>query len=85
MSDDRERLRAEVRDLKLLLQHPGWAVIQRDAEEQAEAMQKSTLDVVKTIEDLAYRKGVVDTLRVVANYANVVAAMEASLDASDDV
>lgn len=81
MSEDRER--AELRDLKALLDHPGWIVFQRDAKEQLEALQTSTLESVKTIEDLAYRKGVVDTLKVIANYENVIAAAEQN--ASDDV
>lgn len=78
-----ERERAELEALKGLLQHPGWAVIQRDAQSQIDQMQASTLDVVKTIEDLAYRKGVVDTLRVIANYENVIAAAEANANADD--
>jgi hypothetical protein len=84
MSDERER--TEIQALKGLIEHPGWIVFQRDAKEQHDALQASTLDSIKTIEDLAYRKGVVDTLKVIVNYENVIAAAEENLaNASDDV
>lgn len=79
-----ERAAAEIRDLKLLMEHPGWLVFQRDAKDQLETLQLTALDSLKTIEDLAYRKGVVDTLKVIVNYNNLVEAAEAN-NASDDV
>ena len=73
-----ERAAAEIEDLRRLLEHPGWVVFSRDASEQLERLEKGALDEVKTIEDLAYRKGVRDTLRIIVNYENL-------LDASDSV
>jgi molecular chaperone GrpE (heat shock protein) len=78
-----ERLKAELADLKAMLETPGWTVFQRDAKEQMERLEANTLREIKNIEDLAYRKGVVDTLNVIVNYEALVDASEAN--ASDDV
>ena len=76
---DGERVKAELADLRRMIQSPGWVVFQRDAKEQMESLQLGTLDAVKTMEDLAYRKGVVDTLRVIVNYEAVIEAADANV------
>lgn len=75
-----ERRKAELRDLRGLIQHPGWIVFSRDAEEHLESLEKNTLDVAKSMEDLAYRKGIRDTLRVILSYETALNAEEASED-----
>ena len=77
-----ERMEAELADLRRMMETSGWVVFQRDAKEQLESLQLTTLDAIKTMEDLAYRKGVVDTLRVIVNYEAIVEAAEANVSDS---
>lgn len=79
---DGERMEAELADLRRMMETSGWVVFQRDAKEQLESLQLTTLDTIKTMEDLAYRKGVVDTLRVIVNYEAIVEAAEANVSDS---
>jgi molecular chaperone GrpE (heat shock protein) len=69
---------AEIADLRRMMESSGWLVFQRDAKEQMEQLQRTTLDAIKTVEDLAYRKGVVDMLRIIVNYEAVLDAAEAN-------
>ena len=75
---------AELRDLRSLVEHPGWIVFSRDLQRQIDTIERSALDTVKAIEDVAYKKGARDALRVIVGMSNFL-DQQGYADAPDDV
>ena len=80
-----QRAKSELEDLSAIMGHPGWVVFVRDCQDQINHIEASSLDIVKSMEDLAYRKGIRDALRTVLSYETAVeAALAEWEDGGDD-
>lgn len=78
-----EHDKAEIADLKSMIETPGWVAFARQHKQRAEDLRLNSWNIIKTTAQLHYLKGFIEALEALANYENILVAAEAQIPEPD--